>query len=361
MAGVTKAALSAALALLITDGVTDQFRRDVMLLPLLGVVPGQGENCTWTVKGSGRNTAAAHAEGDDAESGDYSTHTRLRGTLSWAEYWAHAKVSGLSMAVAANGGYANGGLLMEEITDAIDELAVKLGEHCYSGNHGATPPELAGAARAIDSSDDNFAGIDTGDNTWWAAGENTVASLANVTINDIRTKVFRPVKDATGRLPEFVTTTGTVFDVLASKIDEKSTVNIVRTVGAGQDIDIAAQFGQRAIAIDGVPIIEDRHCTALTMYAWHSRFVKISQLRSPVDQGVTTAEIQAAIKMLTGVDVPLNQIEARIRALNNSPGLVPNVEALAKTGDSRKIMITVKAQMKWFRRNAFAKLTFSGA
>ena len=355
---VTKAALSAALSLIAGPGITDQFRRDLVTLTLFGFEPGRGENCTWEVKGSGRNTAAAHAEGDDAESGDYSTHTRKRATLNWAEYWAHAKLSGLSEAVAANGGYAGGNLLMEEITDAIDELAVVLGQHAYSGNHAASPPQLAGAALAIDASDDNFAGIDTGDNTWWAAGEQT-GTLATYTLADIRTKLFRPIKDATGRLPEFVTTTGAIMDTLMTRFDESALTEISRIRTAGGEFDIQATFGQRAVALDGVPFIEDRHCTAGTMYGWHSQFVKVRQLRKAVDQGATTAEVQAALKMLTGVDIPLPAVAEQLRAMNGQRGLVPNIEILGKTGDSRKVMITVKAQLAWKRRNAFAKLTLS--
>jgi hypothetical protein len=190
MAGVTKAGLGAALNLLLGPGMTDQFRRDTVALALLGSEPGRGQNCVVSVKGEGRNTAAAHSEGEDVEDADFSTHARLSSTINWAEYWSFAKLTGLSEAVAANDSYVGGNLVQEEITDAIDELAVKLGAHVYSGNSGATPPQLAGAARFVDSSDDNFGGIDTGENTWWSSSEQTITGTP--TMEGIRTKLFRP-------------------------------------------------------------------------------------------------------------------------------------------------------------------------
>lgn len=361
MAGVTKAALAAAIAILNIDGIQAQFRRDTVLLSLLKVETGRGENCTWLVKGDGRNTAGEHSEGEDSEDADFSTHTRLRASLNWAEMWAHAKISGLSEAVADNGDYAGGDIVIEELDDANKELAVKISTRLYNGNQGATPTQLAGLARVIDSSDDNFAGIDTGDNTWWTSGENTVTSLADVTIQDIRTKLIRPVKDVTGRPPDLIVTPGQVFDVLCSKVDEKTTVTTISTAGTDfRPVEIAT-LGQKGIAIDGVPIIEDRHCTALTMYGISTEYLKLRQLRRRVDRGATMPQIAEAIQMLTGQRIPLDALTERVRQINGMSGLVPTLNMLAKTGDSQKFMLDVKAQTVCRWRGAHSKLTFSGA
>lgn len=355
MAGATASAISAALSLILFSAPERQFRTDVIALSLIGVEVGQGANCVVPIKIDGRNTAAAHAEGDTAESGDYSTHVRKQATLEWAEYWAHASVTGKSEAIAASGGYAGGGsLVMEEITDALTELGVKLGAHFYSGNHLATPPELAGAALAVDGSDDNFAGVDTGDYPSWKSGEATVAS-ASLTVAWIRENLFRPVKDATGRNPEFCTTTGTLMDTLKALLGASAeTVTTITTNGAGK-VEIEQSFGTTGIRIDGVPFIEDRQCSSGVIYAWGRDAVRFRQLRKPVDADATPAEIQQAMLQLTGTDVPISQIEATIRAMNESRAIIPNIEVLAKTGDSRKFMITVKGQLAWKRRNAMAK------
>lgn len=354
MAGVTKAALSAALSLILGPGMADQFRRDVIGLSLVGMEPGRGENCVVNLKGEGRNTAGEHSEGEDAEDADFSTHGRFRSSLNWGEYRAFAKVTGLAEAVAANGGNLGGDIISEELTDAIDELAVKLGTHFYSGNAGASPPQLAGAARAIDSSDDNFAGIDTGDNTWWASSEQTITGTP--TIDGIRSKLLQPVMDATGRNPEYVTLAGAAWTTMQSLFDSYGEVtDIITTTGSGQ-VNVKSSFGRQAYMLDGVPFIQDRHATANTLYAWQSQFVKVRQLRRPIDVGASSAEVRAAIKDLTGVDISVDEVQARIRAMNGSGGLVPMIEMLAKTGDSRKFMVTVKAQIAWKRRNAFSKV-----
>lgn len=354
MAGATAAAINAALSLILFGSPEMQFRTDVIGLALIGVEPGQGANCVVPVKIDGRNTAAPHAEGDDAESGDYSTHTRKQATTEWAEYWSFALVTGKAEAIAASGGYAGGNLIAEEVRDALNELSVKLGAHFYAGNHLATPPELAGAALAVDGSDDNFAGIDTGDYTSWKAGEATVAS-ASLTVAWIRENLFRPVKNSTGRNPEYVTTTGALMDQLKALIGANAEVVTTITTSGGGKVEIAQDFGATAIRIDGVPFVEDRHCTAGTMYAWGRDAVKFRQLRKPLDADATPAEIQQAILQLTNQDIPLSMVETMIRAMNGATTIVPTIEALAKTGDSRKFMIGVKGQLAWKRRNSLAK------
>lgn len=354
---VTKSAINAALSIIAGPGMANQLRRDIVTLSLLGVKPGIGANCTWNVKAAARTTAAPHAEGADFSS--FSTDTRLQATLNWAEYAETAKLSGLSEAVAIAGGYAGGNLLMEELKDAVDSLAVKLGQHTYAGNHAASPTELAGAALAIDESDDNFAGIDTGDNTWWAAGEDT-GGLTTFALSDLRTKLHRPVKDATGRNPGFVTTTGAIMDALQTRFDEAALTRHVQKISVnGVVIDTLATFGQEAVMLDGVPYLEDRHCTANTLYAWTPEYVEVRQLTRPVDPKTNVTEIAEAMKALTGVEIPMDQLAARIRSMNASNALMPRIDALARTGDARKFAVTVKAQLAWLRRNAFAKLTLS--
>src|SRR5690606_722103 len=116
---------------------------------------------------------------------------------------------------------------------------------------------------------------------------------------------FRPVKDSVGTDPEFVTVPGALMDALKDVLGDKAeTIQQVRTNARGA-IDITAATGARAVSIDGVPFIEDRHCTASTMYAWHSRFVEIRQVPA-VKNRRDPNRIVAAMKALTGVDVDVS-------------------------------------------------------
>lgn len=350
---------SDALSLIYQDDLIGQSRRDIVLLNLLAVKPGRNKTCTFRAKYDSRSAGGAYAEGADMhETNDYDSNARRIGSLSWAEYRTGAKVTGLAQAVhGASGGDGGGGsdLMDEEITDAIDKLALLLGAACYAGNHLASPVQLAGAALAIDASDDNFAGIDTGDNTWWASSEQTLAT-ASLSISKLRTLLHRPVKDATGKDPEFVTCPGAIIDTLKDLLGTKAdTIQEVRTNARGT-VDIYAATGARAISVDGVPYVEDRHCTANTLYAWNSDSVCMRQIPAFKSRQDPNAIVQA-VKMLTGVDVDVQEVEARLRARKGV--LMPTIQFLSQTGDAVKAMVKAYCQLEWSRRNAFGKLTLT--
>lgn len=353
MATLTRAALSAVLNLVYQDDIVDQFRRDVVLANLLTVRNGRNDACTWPVKFRGRSAGGAYAEGADMEDEDFDSHDRKQAMLPWAQYRTGAKISGLAQAIAsASGGGVSADVTDEELRDAIDELAILVGAGFYSGNPGASPVELAGAALAIDDNDGaNFAAIDPTDYGDWLASEETLAA-EDVSISNIRKLLFRPVKDAVGMDPEFVTCPGGVIDLLKDVLGEKApTVQQVRTTRGV--IDITAATGMKAISIDGVPFIEDRHCTASTCYSWHSRYVEVRQVPATKARVDPNTVIQA-LKALTGVDVSVDEVEARLRA--NANAMVPTIEALAQTGDATKYQVKWYGQLAWKRRNAFSKL-----
>lgn len=360
MATLSLSGISVALNLLFSEALTNQFRRDIVLMNLLPVVPGRNDTCTWRAKFSGRSAEGAFTEGADMSDGDFDSDTRLKGSINWAEYRSGVKISGLARAVdAANGGTGTGmgDLLTDELRDAVDVLAVKMGAHCYSGDHTATPPQLAGAAIVIDSADDNFAGIDTGVYTTWTAAENSIAT-ADLSISNIRTYLFRPIRDNCGREPEFVTCSGALIDKLKDLVGEKQdTVTEVFTAARGK-VELRAITGCRVVVIDGVPFIEDRHATANTFYGWHSTFVEIAQVPDP-DANAPLAEVQAAMKALTGVEIPLDMLEQEIKARQAAGRLMPTIVALSRTGDAVKFMVKIYAQLKWKRRNAFGKLVLT--
>lgn len=354
MATLTRADISAAISLLLQDKLVDQFRRDLILTHLFAVKDGYGESLNWNPKFTGRTAGGAYAEGADMADGDFDSHDRARATLQWAAYRAGAKISGLAMAAAANryaGAPGMGGdLFDEELEDAIDKIALDLGVDFYAGDETASPVELAGAARAVDSTLTPFAGLAVGTYPEWVGGENSIAATA-LSFDQLRTKLFRPVKDATGRLPDFVTTTGTVMDSIKSLFEDKAeVVNEIRIRGAMIDIKKAA--GAEAVMLDGVPFIEDRNCTASTLHAWTASDVEIIQLPAKRPQS-DPSRIVAAIKALTGMDVPISDVEARLR---RGGVIIPTVEMLAQTGDAYKAMVKVYLQLKWRRRNSHSKL-----
>lgn len=346
--------ISVVLNLIFGEAIETQFRRDALLPNLLPVEYESNSTCTWKAKFEGRNTAAPKAEGYTVQSGDYSTDTRLQASLAWAHYEAYWKVSGTAQRVAAANGQQGENDLLEEIRDAVEELAAKIGDHTYSGNVTDTPVEIEGLARAVDSTG-TYAGIAQSSYSGWASGENSIAT-ADLSINNIRTKLFRPFKDATGRMPSIVTCNGTLFDAVVSLFDEKTTIQVTTiTTADGRQVDIG-KLGFRGIMVDGVPFIEDRHCTANTFYALDLSVLSYRQT-PPTWTNMDPGQLQGMIKQVTGQVVDVSEIAQMLAAAKKR--LTFQVNALAKNGDASTGQLVIDLQLRLKRRNAAAKLVLT--
>ena len=360
MATLSRADISAAMSLILRDRMVDQFRRDAVLLNLVEVQQGQNDTLSWNPKFTGRSAGGAYAEGADMSDSDFDAHKRAKATLNWAEYRDGAKVSGLAMAIADRG-YAGadmmgGDLFDEELVDAIDKCALDVATHLYSGDATASPVQIAGAAAAVDSTAGTYAGLATATYPEWLATKNS-AALASLSFDMIRTKLIRPVKDATGRNPDFITTTGTIFDQVKKLFDDQADV-VNEVVVRGQMINIKKAAGAEAVMLDGVPIIEDRHCTSGNMYAFTADHLKLVQLPAKRPSRLGMQGIVDAIKALTGNDVSITDVEQALRQ-GAGGAVVPTIEWLAQTGDAYKAQVKVYLQAKWRTRNGHARLILS--
>lgn len=353
MAGASLSTISAVLSVVFADALASVIRRDVLLPNLVLVENDRNSSCLWNVKFSGRDTAAAKAEGHDAADSDFSTHARKQASLTWAEYFAYVKVSGLSQAVTqASGG---GDLLGDELVDALDELAVLLSTDTYAGDPSASPTELGGLATAVDSTA-AYAGLDPATYAEWAAGENTLAT-ASLSIDNLRTKLHRPVKDACGMWPEFVTCKGALFDKVCALFPDQQRLMVdqVFTQARG-NVMLKAVGGFRAVEVDGIPYIEDRHATTNTFYAMHSSCLSYRQVPAAGSEW-DPAALQKAIKDLVGVTLQEDEIAQLL--VRGAQRLQPRIEALAKTGDSTKLMVKWYGQLRCRYRNRCGKLTLT--
>lgn len=355
MATVALSAITAVMNLLYGDAMADQIRRDVLMPNLLPVRTGRNSTMTWTVKSAARAAGGAFAEGADMSDSDFDSHHRLQASLAWAEYRTGAKVSGLSEALSrVNGSPAlDPSLFNDEIRDAIDYLAVLISQHTYSGNVAASPTQLAGLATAVDSSG-SYAGIDPGTYTDWVAAENTLAT-ADLSLDNISQNLIRPIKDNCGMYPVFMVSSGSVFDKVKALFgDSVRYLDEVQTIDGGT-VNLKARGGFRAIEVDGVPLIEDRHATSNTIYGFARDAVEYQQVPAvgPDQAGV----IIQAVKALTGMTLEEDQVAAMLRA--STQRLQPTIEMLGKTGDNHKAMVKVYAQIGVRYRNRTGKLTLT--
>lgn len=352
MAGVNLAAITAALNLKYSDPISEQFRRDVVLAALIEAEPEANSVCTWDVKFAARNTAGPKAEGYDVVAGDFSTDTRVQASLNWAHYEGYGSVTGTAQRIAAaNGRQGQQDKVGEELNDAVNELTVKVGQHTYSGNVTNTPVEIEGLARAIDSTG-TYAGLAQGTYADWASGENSITT-ASFSKAQIREKLFRPFRDNTGRNPSVVMTTGTVMDLIAALFDDVAEAQYV--VGPSGPIDIA-KLGFRGYIIEGVPFVEDRHCTASTLYALDLNMLRWRQV-PPDWTSMDPGQLQGLLRELNGQQVEITMIQAAQAAARKRISF--QINALAKSGDSTKFQLVSDFQLRLKRRNAASKLVLT--
>lgn len=363
MAGASLSTISAVMNLLYGAGVSETLRRDSVLMNVVPTKFSANTTATWRVKIGARNTAAPKAEGYEVQSSDFSTDTRLQASLAWAHYEAYASITGTSQRIAAaNTATASAGygpsLMMEELTDAANELTVKMSTHLYSGNVTNSPAEIEGLARAVLASG-TYGGIDPGTYTTWVGAANT-GTLSGLTLDTIRTGLFRPVLDATGRRPSMVVLPGALHDKVAALVDPSQRVVMpfmapVGPNGAPAQVNLAS-LGFTGFMLDGVPFVEDRHCTTNVMYALTLDAMEFQQT-APDWMAIDPGQLAGMVRELTGKTVPVDKITELVQA--STAKLQGQINMLAKTGDSSRAQVVLDAQLCIKRRNAFAKLTLS--
>lgn len=369
MAATALADVSAALSLMLRPKITNQINNVAVLPYLLPIVKGEGKSLNWTVKFSGATDAVASAEGAARSSSDADDEIPVSATLNWATYDKTSSVTDLAQAAAGSNFNPESiqaigrDLLLGLVTDQTARIAKGIARDMYEGDPAGSPIELAGAALAIDSSG-TFAGINPATYTEWASVENTaaLAALSFALIQDFLTDVY----DNCGFYPEFVTVPSNVFNAIKGLYTDYEAhtireINLSSGGGARGDEPRAVKLsaGMRAVEVDQVPFVLDRHCTANTMYAFHSDFVRIHQLdpmQSILDGGAEA--INDLFSRLAGrvIQLPRADIEGMM-AKNN--GLRPHIKLLGDRGLSKEAVTAVFAQVEWRRRNAFGKFTWT--
>lgn len=362
MAVLGLAGITPALDLILADRIAKQFRTDSIFLNVIRHRAARNSALTWAVKFDTRTAGGAYAAGAAFSASEIDSHARVQATLGWANYRHALEVADETLdIVAATGGAEGVDLIGSEAMDVADKLSTTLGAHCFSGGGpGASPsPELAGAAIAIDASDDDFANVNTGTYTDWASSELT-DSLSNLSKDLLRTKVLRPIKDATGRPPDILFTTGAIMDRIANVFDgDSDDMSEVYLRSAGGMVSLQKIGGARAYSLDGVPIVEDRHCTSGTVYGVSTDQVEL-RFVPPAPFVQTPAEMARLVQQVAGLDrIPeVSDIAARMSRLQQTfrPVLVHG----GKLGTSERIFLrSGNVQLQWSRRDAFSKLTLS--
>jgi hypothetical protein len=355
MATTNLAAVSAALSLIYGLALTTQINSVAVLPYLLPVVRGVGQSCNWTVEFTGAANASAVADGTARSASDADAETERPATLSWALYDKVTSVGDLVQAAAGSNfnpnsiGAIRGDLLVGKTVRQARRLALGIASGLYAGNETASPVQIAGAARAIDSSG-TFAGIDPGTYTEWVSIEQTGA-LSSVTFAVVDAFI-QAIYDACGEKPEFMTCPSNVWLALKALFVDYAPPYVrefalARGGGATGEMPRAVKLsaGMDAIEINGIPVVVDKWATANTLYAWNTNYVEIQQvdeLASILDQGADA--IQALFRNLagdSGIQLPREAIEGMAA---RSPRIRPYIKLLGDRGHSKEALVRAYLQ-----------------
>jgi hypothetical protein len=360
MATVSLSAITAVMNLIYQEIMNNQIRRDVTLPNLLrvrtvGIDEQANSTDTWSAKFSNRSAGGAYAEGADMSDSDYDSHTRKQATHSWAEYRAGVKVSGLAQALSAMNAGIPIDLFSDEMRDAIDYLASVLSTNTYDGTVGASPAELDGLASAIDSTG-TYAGLARGTYAEWASAEDTLAA-ASLSLSNLRSKLHQAVYDLCGKYPDIVVCDSTRFSAVGDLFGSERRYLDTIVNAYGDEVSLPKiRGGFRAIEVDGIPYVMDRHATSATFYALNYDSVEYVQV-PPAAPAAMANEVVAAAKMLTGESLAVDPLVAKFA--QGARRLQPYIKAIAPTGDAFKAMVYWYGQIRVRYPNRCGKLTLT--
>ena len=313
-----------------------QTNRRSVALSLMPFVSGEGKNVAWAAESTGA-LAETFSEGADAT--NFGSDAQASALLSWAEYRANFKISGLAQAASARSRTPEGNLMLwkRNMDNSIMELASKLNLDLFTGAGGNA---IVGFDSAIGSVSNTYAGIDRsqGANAYWRPYVVDPGVATPLTFDQIRTDLAAILVQS-GMRPDIAFVNPTTYRAIASLFENQKQYMIVTKdviTGRGQ---VNLEGGVGAISFDGCYFVEDKDATAGNIYYVNSQYVRAEYL--PMDLGMVPGmndEVMAGIQVQDGFDFV--------------PGLALQLEMLAKIGDADKCQMKAYLQLVVDRPNS---------
>ena len=353
MADLTLSDISDALSLVYRDKIQNQINRNVVLLNLLSIKQDGGKVANWTAKFTGRTNAAGYAEGADMGASDFDFELREDAVLNWGQYRKGAKVTGLAQATHATNynpesvaEFGGSDVFADEIKDAAHRLALGINVDLYAGDGSASNP-LVGLD-AVVATGDTYAGI-SGASIPEHNGTVQTFTLASLSLSKLRT-FHTAIYEASGEPPEFCMMPSVIFDAVGDLFgDERRFLTDINTFTRG---DIRLRGGFKAIEVDGIPYVRDRHATTSTIYGLNSRHLVIKEV--PGFTSPLGYERFASIMQRITSERPPEEAFGEMMA--NNAGLTPYVDILSRTGDAQKAQVKSYLQLCCTRRNSTGRI-----
>ncbi|HEY6035703.1 MAG TPA: phage major capsid protein [Kofleriaceae bacterium] len=301
--------------------IVRQINRRTMLLRLLPIVKGAGQNVAFVPEADG---ALAENYADGADAANFGSDAQASATLAWGLHRSNFHVTGLAMAAAASSGTPLGNLALwarNQINGAA-KLASIVNKACFNG--AGTGTTIFGLDGAIGSTTNVYATIDrnVGGNAFFRPTVVDPGVLTAPTFALIRDDI-RQIYEASGENPDIAVCSPAVFNKVGSLFDAtRRQVDQVMTARGPIKLD----FGFQALEVDGTLFVKDKDATANQIYYINTNHVRIEYLPPVLPPGVADMPILA----------------------NDGFGTVPlgmTYEMIAKLGDSERASAKTYCQL----------------
>lgn len=326
----TLALITASLALTFPDQMAMLVNRRSVVATTLPVRVGRNQTVAWVVEDDG---AIAENHTDGADAANFGSDAPRTASLGYGLYRSNFRVTDLAEMAGAvsqsptdlNSPFAH------SMFGGARKLLSTLNAAFYSGT--GTGTTIAGFAIGIDSAG-TYAGIDRGTYTNWQSYE-VDASSAALTRAQIQTDLATIMENC-GERPDVAYVKPATLNQIKSLFDsQRMYTKEVYTARGKTVLDSSADV----VVIDGCQFIEDKDCTANTIFYVNSNEVEIEVLPNVAGWG--------------------NPIQAN----DGVQALMAGFYAyeLGRTGDSRKASIAAKIQLKVRNPRACGKRTNIGS
>lgn len=345
MAALSLSGISAALATLFDDDLTNQFNRSTVLSQVLPFQPGIGSALNWDVRHGAIAASSVLAEGSDVTV--FNSDTKAKATLAWGTYAEGFGVSGLALAAAASTGNPSAlvDLFAEEFKEAAWRLASCINRDMYLGyTGGITGMTPAAKTNGGLNATGTYAGIVRGAVTQWAGNELANGGTARALSIDLMRAAVRAIYTASGLMPDLVVCDPIQYEKYGLLLGNFRRYNQDVTL-RGQNISLDGGF--KALEFDGMPVLMDKDCPAGQMVFLNSRDVVIRQAPNSPFMGEVGEDGPAEIPL---AGIPESQLKSA------SGSLKAKVIPLAVLGDMYKFALVAYPQLQCKRPNACAIL-----
>lgn len=258
--------------------ITRNINRKAMTLKTLDMVPvATGRSVNWVAESSGA-IAEAYLETDTPS--NFGSDAQTEVVLPLAKYWAPFHISGFAEATAANSmtPQDNIDLWARSMTNSAAALSSLINGKLYTGTGS---PDCVGLESAIGDDANTYGGIDRSiaGNAYWRPYVVDPGVLTAITFGQIREDMFQ-IMQKCGQRPDLAFVSPAVYNAIAALFDNQK-FYIMQPIPIGQltptssGKQFALDGGQLGLVFDGMIIVEDKDCTANTIFYINTNEVRI--------------------------------------------------------------------------------------